>query len=492
MARYSCKIDVKVGTDSNGKDIVKEIESDQLLPGDIVVVPEGKVLPCDLVLLTGSTIVNEAMLTGESVPVMKSSLPVIQSEIYDQNKAAKYSLFGGTKVIQSRPVKEGENVYALVTCTGFMTTKGSLVRDILYPREISFKFYTDGYKFVAIMAFLAIVGFLCTVPIMLNIGTSIGNLIDRSLDLLTICVPPALPAAMTCGVVFSISRLKKDKISCISPNRVNVAGRVTTFVFDKTGTLTEDSLSVLGSQGIQNAHVDEGLAFRSQTVFMDFSKNMEPYKNVNEWWKLESEQANKIRNLPATLFLEAMASCTEVTYVNDELVGDPLDVKMFEATGWTLDEPSNNQEENLVCAYVYPSNMQRKDAEEMTLMSNDEREAQYSSSIIRRFEFSSALQRMSAVCKNEFDNRYRVFVKGSPEMISSLAKPETLPNNFKEVLEKYTMEGYRVIALSQKLLPEVNYRHIQSMRREDAESDLEFLGLLIMENKLKDVSTEIL
>ena len=33
-----------------------------------------------------------------------------------------------------------------------------------------------------------------------------------------------------------------------------------------------------------------------------------------------------------------MASCTEITYVNDELVGDPLDVKMFKATGWILDE----------------------------------------------------------------------------------------------------------------------------------------------------------
>lgn len=92
----------------------------------------------------------------------------------------------------------------MVTSTGFLTTKGSLVRDILYPREINFKFYSDGMKFVAIMAFISIIGFLCTLPIMIRNGTSIGNLIDRSLDLITITVPPALPAAMTCGVVFAI------------------------------------------------------------------------------------------------------------------------------------------------------------------------------------------------------------------------------------------------------------------------------------------------
>ena len=71
-------------------------------------------------------------------------------------------------------------------------------------------------------------------------------MIDRSLDLITITVPPALPAAMTCGTVFAISRLKKSKIFCISPPRVNLAGRVTTFAFDKTGTLTEEGLSVQG------------------------------------------------------------------------------------------------------------------------------------------------------------------------------------------------------------------------------------------------------
>jgi P-type E1-E2 ATPase len=47
---------------------------------------------------------------------------------------------------------------------------------------------------------------------------------------------------MTVGIVFAIGRLKKQKIYCISPPRVNIAGRVNLMVFDKTGTLTEDGL----------------------------------------------------------------------------------------------------------------------------------------------------------------------------------------------------------------------------------------------------------
>jgi len=81
MARYTCPIQVRLPgiKDAN---YLSEVDSSQLLPGDIVVVPEGKSLPCDLVLLTGTAIVNEAMLTGESVPVMKSSLPITSSERY--------------------------------------------------------------------------------------------------------------------------------------------------------------------------------------------------------------------------------------------------------------------------------------------------------------------------------------------------------------------------------------------------------------------------
>jgi cation-transporting P-type ATPase 13A2 len=125
-----------------------------------------------------------------------------------------------------------------VTNTGFLTCKGALVRDILYPQKFNFKFYNDGIKFVAIMAFIAFVGFAIIFPIMWMQHASVDTLIDRSLNMIVICVPPALPAAMSCGMVFAIQRLKKQRIFCISPPRINLAGQITTFVFDKTGTLT--------------------------------------------------------------------------------------------------------------------------------------------------------------------------------------------------------------------------------------------------------------
>lgn len=56
----------------------------------------------------------------------------------------------------------------LIIRTAFVTTKGNLVRDILYPKPTKFKFYRDSLYFVAVMAILAIVGFACTLPTMIS------------------------------------------------------------------------------------------------------------------------------------------------------------------------------------------------------------------------------------------------------------------------------------------------------------------------------------
>jgi cation-transporting P-type ATPase 13A2 len=141
----------------------------------------------------------------------------------------------------------------LVIRTAFVTTKGNLVRDILYPKPSKFKFYEDSLKFVFGMGMIALVGFAATFKYMLDQNFSTANIVDRCLNLITITVPPALPAAMTAGTAFAVSRLRQKKIFCISPQRVNVAGRVNMMVFDKTGTLTEDGLQVNGFRGVQSA-----------------------------------------------------------------------------------------------------------------------------------------------------------------------------------------------------------------------------------------------
>jgi len=223
-----------------------------------------------------------------------------------------------------------EPVFGLVINIGFLTTKGSLVRAILYPKEIKFKFYEDGLKFVGIMALLSVFGFFLTVPVMvLKQDTKFLTLLDRSLDLITITVPPALPAAMSCGVVFAINRLKKSKIFCIAPTRINLAGRVTTFTFDKTGTLTEDGLSVQGFRSTKRLN--------NETNFTEFCQSPASFVPEGAWWN-NSNATDLIKSNPV-LFVEGMACCTAITYVEGVLLGDPLDVKMFEATGWIMDEP---------------------------------------------------------------------------------------------------------------------------------------------------------
>lgn len=97
MAKYVCPMDLLQKDGS-----FKNVPSDELLPGDVVRIPTQNVLPCDFILLTGGVIVNEAMLTGESIPVMKASLPMT-SEVYSETETSRHTLFGGTSVVQVRP-----------------------------------------------------------------------------------------------------------------------------------------------------------------------------------------------------------------------------------------------------------------------------------------------------------------------------------------------------------------------------------------------------
>ena len=93
---------------------------------------------------------------------------------------------------------------------------------------------------------------------------------------------------------------------------------------------------------------------------------------------------------------------------------------------------------------------------------------------------------MSTISINHEDNTFTAYVKGSPKMIESLSTPESIPKTYYDVLEKYTEDGLRVLALGYKELESVDSDWIEGCKREEIECGLTFIGFLIMENKVKD------
>ncbi|XP_078614981.1 polyamine-transporting ATPase 13A3-like isoform X1 [Branchiostoma floridae x Branchiostoma japonicum] len=440
-----------------GEDVdCQEVISTDLVPGDVLVIPpNGMLMPCDAVLITGNCIVNESMLTGESVPVTKTHLPSQSSEVYSPEKHKSHTLFCGTQVIQTR-YYGGEKVKAVVVRTGFSTAKGELVRSILFPKPLNFKLLTAAYRFVLVLVGVAMIGFTFTVAWMALDGESVGEIFLEALDLITICVPPALPSALTIGIIYAQRRLKKQGIFCIIPERINICGLVDLVCFDKTGTLTEDGLDLWAVVPTKN----DSFAPAIQDVSL----------------------------LPLGPFLTAMATCHSLTVIGGNLSGDPLDLKMFKSTKWELEEPGS--EESTKFDMLVPTVVQPPHTTVLLHPSPHEREHPYEVGIIRQFTFSSSLQRMSVITRTLGSHHMEVYTKGAPEMIIQLCKPETVPTNFSEILMTYTESGFRVIAFAWRPLEDkVRFLQAQRMSRDQVETDLTFLGLMVMQNALKPETT---
>ncbi|KAG5864745.1 hypothetical protein JTB14_000355 [Gonioctena quinquepunctata] len=404
-----------------------EIPTTELVPGDLIVIPSvGCEMQCDAVLLTGNCVVNESMLTGESVPITKTQLPE-NCEQYNLKEDVNHTLFCGTKIIQTRS-KGNEKVLAVVIRTGYLTAKGELVRSILYPPPADFKFETDSYKFIGILALIALFGVVYTFVLKWTRKINTLDILIKSLDLVTIAVPPALPAAMTVGKLYALNRLKNKLIFCINSRVINVSGSIDCVCFDKTGTLTEDELDMWGIVPVENKKFNIPL--------------------------------NQVKLLPYnSSLLRGMATCQSLTKINSELGGDPLDIKMFESTGWDIEESNGrNSDDHIVVKPKeghFPENQLQID-------------------IIKHYQFSSHLQRMSVIVKSSDSDDFDIFCKGSPEMIISLSTSSSVPEDFLTVSRN------------------IPVRDTEKMHRGTVECDLDFLGLVVLENKLKAQTTDIM
>lgn len=442
---------------------IRELDSCNLVPGHVLIVNSLiNVCPCDIVIIKGDAIVDESMLTGESVPVSKVSANFSPEDGICQEFAAKNAssvIYGGTKVLRARHGSK-QSAIAIVVKTGFQTVKGNLIRSILFPKPASFNFYADSIKFVIILGFIAAFGFAFSLYSQITLGASAYYIISRALDLITVVVPPALPATMSVGTVFSLNRLKKKLIHCICPSKINVASKVEVFCFDKTGTLTEDGLDLFGAVVALTG---------PESILL-------PNHQLRSCSLIDSSRLSSLN--------QCMALCHSLQKIEGILVGDPLDVKMFESSGWILEEHHNT----ILRAIARPAGSEAfafghlDSLADMSSLSTDE------IGIIRCMDFHSDLRRMSVITKALRSDTISAYSKGSPESILSICRPESVPADFYKTLMEYSKCGFRMIACARKEFPDISWTMAQRLDRARVESEMIFIGFLLFENRLKKQS----
>ncbi|XP_068137274.1 probable cation-transporting ATPase 13A5 [Hyperolius riggenbachi] len=431
---------------------VEEIQSKYLVPGDVIILSEKKIyLPCDAILLSGGCVINESMLTGESIPVTKIPLPNVDNRVpwktHTGENYRAHVLYCGTEIIKIRPAADGL-VKAVVLQTGFNTAKGDLVRSIMYPKPMSFKLHREVWKVVIGLIWVSIIGVIYTIAVYAYQGATAKELVIMTFIMATVAIPVSLPPALAICSLYSQARLRKQGIFCISPQRIILCGQLNVICFDKTGTLTEDGLDLCGILPSEDGCFQEVSTVESGRAL--------------SWSKL----------------IGGMACCHSLVLMDGRVHGDPLDMKMFEATQWELRECKADEKSRL-CTMVIPTpGVQWAQVKGF--------------SILHQFPFASSLQRMSVITKVIGETKLTVYLKGAPEVVAQLCKQETVPLNFSYVLNQYTSQGFRVIGLAYKNLEISNDVNVESLKREEVEDALLFLGFLIMENRLKPETNPVL
>lgn len=210
------------------------IDASQLVPGDVVSLAEGEKVPADIRLLRSANLrVDEAQLTGESLPISKQTDALTGTkEMYEQTNM----LFQGSFVVSGTGT-------GVVVATGNQTEFGNLA--MLSKREstqspVQRKIDTLITKVIAAVSAIALVAF----GLSLLRGMDLLESLRFVMALAVSAVPESLPIAISVVLVLGMRRMAAKKALVHQMRAIETIGVITTIATDKTGTLTKNKLTV--------------------------------------------------------------------------------------------------------------------------------------------------------------------------------------------------------------------------------------------------------
>ncbi|MCX7710629.1 MAG: calcium-translocating P-type ATPase, SERCA-type [Clostridia bacterium] len=215
---------------------VKQVNTDEVVPGDIVLLEAGDFVPADMRLLESASLkIEEAALTGESVPAEKITSKIEKADLVIGDR--RNMAYSGSSVTYGR----GSGV---VTATGMNTEVGKIARHLVNTEsqetplqkklaEMS-KYLTYGILAISIFIFLAGV----------FQGRNYFEMFLTAVSLAVAAIPEGLPAVITIVLALGVQKMARKNSIVRKLSAVETLGSTEIICSDKTGTLTQNKMTV--------------------------------------------------------------------------------------------------------------------------------------------------------------------------------------------------------------------------------------------------------
>jgi Ca2+-transporting ATPase len=252
-----------------------EVAARKIVPGDIILIRAGDKIPADARLIEAVNLqIEEAALTGESVPVEKNIAPIEKAEpsLGDRTNIA----FAGTAATYGR----GK---AVVIATGMNTEFGKIAKMLqtVETGRTPLQKNLDKVGRILAMAALVVVGIIVVLGLLR--GQPFIEMFIFGIALAVAVVPEALPAVVTISLAIGVQRMVRRHALMRRLPAVETLGSTSVICSDKTGTLTKDEMTVRKMYAAGLELEVTGAGYEPKGQFLQNSKPIEPTSNLKQF-----------------------------------------------------------------------------------------------------------------------------------------------------------------------------------------------------------------